>query len=238
MSRAASETARAPRRPAPDRDGAAQPARERDRRDRRRRSAGAQRSFCAPRRIRTSGVRITVSDSGPGLPDAMMTDVFQPFATTKLTGHGARARDQPLDRREPRRASRRTTRSRAARRSRSLSPPAKRRMRSHDHRRDRLHRRRRRAGPRLAGDAARAEGLPHTDVRGLGSVPRGVPPGVARLPGARSPHAGHERARAAGRARAARRAPAGDHRHGARRRRHDAHGAARRRRRFHRETGR
>ena len=34
------------------------------------------------------GVRITVSDSGPGLPDAMMTDVFQPFATTKLQGMG------------------------------------------------------------------------------------------------------------------------------------------------------
>jgi signal transduction histidine kinase len=34
------------------------------------------------------GVRITVTDSGPGLPEAMRQDAFQPFATTKPLGMG------------------------------------------------------------------------------------------------------------------------------------------------------
>ena len=90
---------------------------------------------------------------------------------------------------------------------------------------DGVHRRRRRRRPRLARDAARAEGLPHADVRRRGGVPRRVPARLARLRGARPAHAWHERARAAGRARSARRAPAGDHHHRSRRRGHHARGA-------------
>jgi signal transduction histidine kinase len=35
-----------------------------------------------------NGIQITVSDNGPGIPEAIKDKIFQPFFTTKPTGQG------------------------------------------------------------------------------------------------------------------------------------------------------
>ena len=48
------------------------------------------------------GVRVTVADSGPGVPRSAIDEIFEPFVTFEATAAGDGAGDLPLDRGRPR----------------------------------------------------------------------------------------------------------------------------------------
>jgi hypothetical protein len=62
-------------------------------------SEGLRELRISTRRAESDGVLITVSDSGPGLPQASPERLFEAFYTTKSSGLGMGVVNLPLDRR-------------------------------------------------------------------------------------------------------------------------------------------